>query len=213
MIKSNQMPISNFTNYKNFNKIADTLLNDTLLIVKNNRFRICEIEFYYKGEEHEDKYTHCTDDQLSFLSFYFHKYKNGTYKAGTYKGMDLTFGNEKDIYYGVLVRSMLDLDSNEFIEGPCRCVNKILELNECKTVKDFLDNKKLPLKLYSTNQNIYIRDYNTQEKKEIKKEQIYIGPRVGLSDKYPKFVNLNYRYAIMIKKIKKQKKFNELLHY
>ena len=204
------MPVTEFSDYKNFNNIADILLNRTILVVKNKRFRLCEIEFYYKGNGHEDTYTHCTDDQLTFLSFYFHKYKNGTYKSGTYKGMDLTFGNDKDVYYGVLVRSLLDVDTNEFIEGPCRCVNKILELNSCKTVQEFMKDKKPPLKLYSTNQDIYIRDFTQKEYIELAKEEVYVGKRVGLSDKYPEYVNLNYRYATMIKRIKKQKKFIKL---
>ena len=42
--------------------------------------------------------------------------------------------------------------------------------------------------------------------KILDKEQIYKGARVGLSDKYPKFKNLNYRFLIKKNLIKKQKK-------
>jgi hypothetical protein len=202
------MPITKPFTHNQFNDIADILLNKSQLVVKDKRFRLCEIEFYYKGKDHEDTYTHCSDDQLEFGRFYFHKFKNGSYKSGTYKGMDLTFGDKKNnLYCGILIRSMMDIDTNDFIEGPCKCVNKILEIFGFDDVAGFMaegDDRKV-IDIYKKKYQLYIQDTAT-----LNKEDIYVGPRVGLSDKYPDYKLKDYRYATMIKLIKKQKKFTIL---
>src|SRR5579883_2225689 len=92
-------------NKLDFDTIAEKILNSYELIIKGIKYRICEIEFYCRCKDHDDKYTHCTPDQQKYEKFYFHKYHNGTYKSGTYKGMDITFGN-KDMYFGILIRSI-----------------------------------------------------------------------------------------------------------
>jgi len=60
--------------------------------------------------------------------------------------MDLTFGNDA-LFCGILVRSIYDVDNDEFIEGPCKSVNKMRELNGFETVVDFMSDKK-DIKLY-----------------------------------------------------------------
>lgn len=82
--------------------------------------------------------------------WYFHRFGK-TYKVGTYKGMDLTFGKGDKAYGGILIRAISSvgatdgkhLPPNEFIEGPCNTVNKILEHNSdkdniYKEVKEFV---------------------------------------------------------------------------
>lgn len=189
-----------------FVDISDILLNKSVLLVKNTSFRLCEIEFYYKNSSHNDQYVHGIEDQKTFEGFYFHRYKNGTYKAGTYKGLDMTFGN-MNTYFGILIRSMIDMNTNTFIEGPCRCVNKILELFNEPNVKSMMENNKFTnqLGLYDETSGICLK-----EKNDLEKQEIYGGMRVGLSDKYPEYLNRNYRHAIYVKKIKKQKKFVKL---
>jgi hypothetical protein len=186
---------------EDFDKVANLLMNNSILKVNDNVYRICEIEFYLNCKEHEDQYTHMNDDQLEYGKFYFHKYKNGTYKAGTYKGMDITLGDssdEKNTYCGILIRSIYDIKNKVFIEGPCRSVNKILEEYECDSVKDFTKNKLL--NVLENKREFVIEDA------KLKSETIYYGIRIGLSDKYPEFRNQSYRYLIMKDKIKKQKK-------
>lgn len=185
-----------------FNEIANHILNKTKLVAGDNSYRICEIEFYYFGEEHQDSYTHCSNEQESKCKFYFHRYKNGTYKAGTYKCLDITMG-EKNIYFGILIRSIMNIETKEFIEGPCRSLTEILKQFGCKEVKEFCDEKDLPLKIYDKKNNLYLEDL---EENNLHKEQIYHGPRIGLSNKYPDWQNKHYRYAILIKNIKKQRK-------
>lgn len=199
--------LSNFDHTK-FDQVANQILNHHVLIVKDKTFRICEIEFYYKNKEHNDEYTHCSTEQAMFHTFYFHRYKNGTYKNGTYKGMDLTFGNRSStgehLYCGVLIRSIYNVETNEFIEGPCRTVNKILEINGFADVTGFMKDKN-SIPLYEKNNYLYFNF-----KVNNNPDEVFKGMRVGLSDKYLDFQFRDYRYAIMVNRIKKQKKFKKL---
>lgn len=199
------MSITEIFTPKDFIMIADKILNNSELVVGETRFRICEIEFYYRNEEHNDEYVHSHKNQLEFGKFYFHRYHNGSYKSGTYKGMDLAFGDvSKKLYCGILIRSIQDLKTGDFIEGPCRSVNKILETLGFPDVKTFMQSRNEPVQIYSPGpiQLVHI---------PLQKEEIYCGPRVGLSDKYPNFKTVDYRFATQIKKIKKQKKFKKIL--
>lgn len=187
--------------YDQFGELANILLNKTILRVKDKRYRLCEIEFYYKGKGHEDLYTHCMDEQRMKCKFYFHRYKTGAYKSGTYKCLDITLSPDNDAYFGILIRSICDMETGEFIEGPCKSVNMMLSQFGFQTVSEFVDGKTVPLDIYDTTNQFHIIDAN-----DLKQEQIYKGPRIGLSSKYPDYQTLNYRYAIMISKIKKQRK-------
>ena len=66
--------------------------------------------------------------QATCGKWYFHK-KGGTYKSGSFKGMDLACGDkESNVFAGLLLRAIID-SSEKLIEGPCLVVDKILELN------------------------------------------------------------------------------------
>ncbi len=183
-----------------FGKIADIILNKTILCTKKNRYRICEIEFYLKDEVHQDLYTHLSKDQLSFGNLYFHKFKNGGYKEGTYKCFDLTMGNEgNQRYFGVLVRSICNIKQNNFIEGPCRSLTRLFQDYEVSSVKQFMSGEN-DLRMFNQDGRIWICD-----DKSLALEDIWRGERIGLSDKYPEFKKRLYRYLVMPKKIKKGK--------
>lgn len=191
------------------NRIAESILNKHQILIPDNdnklhTYRVCEIEFYVKNNHHNDEYTHQDNHQKTYAKWYFHRTKSGNYKGGTYKGVDLTFGNE-DTYFGVLIRSIYSVENGEIIEGPCRCVNTILELNNCKNVSDYMVNRTDPLNARSNN-NFYIKRC-----RGLKKYNIYSGPRIGLSDKYKDYQNIPYRYVIMKDKIKKSKTNLKLL--
>lgn len=191
--------------HTNFLTISDILMNKSVLVVKNKMFRLCEIEFYYRNNEHNDEYVHGMPEQKKFEGFYFHK-KGQSYKSGTFKGLDITFGND-DTYFGVLIRSMLEIDTDNFIEGPCKCVNRILELYGVDNVKNFMINNNFTeqLGIYDVDNGIYLKEEDT-----LVPESVYGGMRVGLSNKYPDYLMRNYRHAIFIKRIRKQKKFVKL---
>ena len=182
---------------ENFNLISDIILNKIVLVTNETKYRICEIEMYLQNEDHKDLYVHCNPDQKNYGTFYFHKYNNGTYKSGTWKGLDIVLG-DKNKYFGILIRSIMNLDTEQFIEGPCRCVNTILHEFSCETVADFFANKKTQITLDDC--ELYL------EKSNLEPKDIYIGTRIGLSNKYPEYKNKMYRYVIYQNKIKKEKK-------
>lgn len=181
-----------------FPEIADALLNKSILMINHKKYRIVEIEFYLKNKYHKDKYVHCNPEQLLYGTYYFHKFGNGTYKAGTFKGMDITLGDiSTSTYFGILIRSIKDLTENLVIEGPCNVVNRILLEYHCANIEEFTNGESLDI--FNNDRQFIIKNKIHQN------EQIYYGQRIGLSSKYPKFQNLSYRYLILKDKIKKQK--------
>ena len=124
-------------------EIARSLLTKYVLVVGDKEYRLAEIEFYINSDVHNDKYTHGDLNQKQFAKWYFHRYPNGSYKSGTYKGLDITMG-DPDTYFGILIRSIYCAETNEFIDGPCKTVNKILELNNCSDVKEYMTDRRRP---------------------------------------------------------------------
>jgi hypothetical protein len=106
-----------------FAAIAERLLARSTLVVGGKPYRFHELEFYYHGREHADPFTHRDPWQQTCARWYFHR-DGGTYRGGTYKGLDITFGPEGD-YGGILVRS-LGSDDGELINGCSLCVDRLL---------------------------------------------------------------------------------------
>jgi hypothetical protein len=182
-----------------FNEIADLMMNKSILKINGSSYRICEIEFYLNDKQHPDTYTHSNPDQSEYGFWYHHKFGNGAVKSGTFKGLDLTLGSaKKNKYCGILIRSIYDVLNDTFIEGPCLCVNKILELYGTQKIGDFAMTKKSVLK---NDYQLIIKDDST-----LKQEKISAGPRIGLGDKNPLYKDRPYRYVIYKNKIKKQKR-------
>jgi hypothetical protein len=181
-------------------QIAESLLQSYVLVVNEKEYRLCEIEFYVKSDQHDDKYTHGDQNQKMSGKWYFHRYRNGSYKSGTYKGMDLTLG-DPETCFGILIRSLYDQDSDTVIEGPCKTVNLILGANDKNDVREYMQDKRDPLDASDT-KNVYLK-HSVQG---LPDEPMYSGPRIGLSDKYPEWKNIRYRYVIKKNLIKKGKK-------
>jgi len=182
-----------------FTILADYLLNKTCVFVNNKRVRICEIEIYLKSDKHNDPFVHCSDDQQTPLNWYFHK-QNGTYKSGTYKGLDITFGYKDESYGGILIRSIKP-DNEDLIEGPCKCVDWILKECNCETISDLTNNNVLSC---LNTDSLYLKKHNYES------ESIFTGPRVGLTLKKKsgartKYLMKDYRFLIYPKNIKKYK--------
>lgn len=187
---------------EDFQDLANYILNNVVLNACGTLFRLCEIEFYYWTETHKDNYVHRITDQKSHSKFYFHKYHNGTFKSGTYKGLDICLGNA-NTYFGVLIRSIQNLETGEFTEGSCNCVNKMLKCfpNNVTTVSELFEKHFTNLsQIDISNEKFGLKTH------KLDKQKIYCGPRIGLSDKYPEFKNVSYRYATNINSIKKQRK-------
>lgn len=220
-----------------FPAMANALLNHSVLLLPlaepRRAFRICEVEFYlFAPQTHEDRYVHRSPDQLQWLKFYFHRHKNGTFRSGTYKGLDFTFGDpDSGVHFGVLLRSLLDVDSGVFTEGPCRCVNRVLEVYACHDVKEFVAKfgpeagpAPAPKRsggpgfdLFDAAQPICLASRRRFEESRAKRaffrkagefpeDQVFSGPRIGLSSKFPDFQGKAYRFAVFKQKLKKKRK-------
>lgn len=194
--------------------IATNLLNSSILKIKKKNYRICELEFYLKEKDHNDIFTHCDVHQNIPYRWYFHRQNCGNYKSGTYEGLDITFGymddnKQKDVYGGILIRSIQDLDSKQIIEGPCKTVNKILEINKVESINDFIKNSKQNsdendiLRINNPNLSLHVVNNNV-----LNSMVVFCGPRVGLTLRRcnsirQKYIMKNYRFLIYPNKIKK----------
>ena len=182
-----------------FPEFANVLLNECYLLVNKKSYRLVEIEFYLNCKAHKDVYTHGDPDQLLMHTFYFHKHKTGTYKSGTFKGLDLTFGSAHNkAYFGILIRSIQLISTGEIIEGPCNTVNRILQEYQMASIMDFTNGESL--NILSNNRKFILKTSNKLAKKEI-----FAGPRIGLSNTYPTYQNKPYRFATDQDKLKKKK--------
>lgn len=183
--------------FNKFDDIANKLLNEVVLIINGLTFRLTEIEFYLHDDIHKDIYTHRHKDQATSLKWYFHKMGHSeSYKGGTYKCVDITFGykdqTKKNVFGGILIRSIKQLDTNEEIIGPCNVVNHILKLNNCTAIEELVkltDNGSCIKKSV-----LYLKKNNT-----LAVLPIQSGPRIGLNYKYPDFAVKNYRYLTNVK--------------
>ena len=92
-----------------------------------NSFAICEVEMYaYAKGVYEDRFTHRDPQQELLGTFYFHK-KGGTYKGGSFKGLDVTFGSP-NVSCGALIRSIREMKTGgSLVEGPSLVVDALLQ--------------------------------------------------------------------------------------
>ncbi|MBR1932968.1 MAG: hypothetical protein IJ841_04705 [Prevotella sp.] len=98
-----------------FKSVAEKLLKE-FHIVKNGRiFRLIEIEFYFCNAQHKDTITYKRTENAG--RWFMHR------------GVDITFNsNEKEGFYGgILIRSVIPLDSAEAILGPEKCLWELFD--------------------------------------------------------------------------------------
>lgn len=126
-----------------FTQIAESLFSEYVLVAGDQQFYLAELEFYLNHENHPDVFTHGDEMQKTCGQWYFHRTGKG-YRGGNYKGLDITFSQSG--YGGILIRALKAVDSNEYIDGPCKVVDKILSLTESSNIanliarKDFSEN-------------------------------------------------------------------------
>lgn len=202
---------------KHFELLADYLLNNVVLLIKGDEYRLGEIEFYYTTTEesssHKDPFTHQTKLQKTLGQWYFHQNPNGSYKSGTYKGLDFTIGDGDFAFGGVLIRTIQNLKNQSIIEGPCLVVNHILEKHGLKESKEFVE------KFFKDENSILNKELCLVEKKGTK-TKLYKSGRVGLTLKKSdskvlrlEFLLKNYRFLIFPKEIKKGKHYLVISEY
>jgi len=195
---------------EHFERIANSLLNNCILYVNQKPHRFVEIEFYYHGKNHEDPFTHCDERQKKFAIWYFHRSGTGkdSYKGGSYKGMDIAFGNAK-VFGGILIRAIQSLEEPvQIIEGPCMCVDYILAQNGVQHITELVKNWNICV-LKQDQSPLFIVPSN-----DLTKKPLFTTPRVGLTLKNTEdqlqrliFVMKLYRFLAFPESIKKGRQF------
>lgn len=121
-----------------FREIAELLLGRTTVRVAGRPHRFTELELYWHGPGHEDPFTHGDPMQRQLGAWYFHR-AGGSYRGGTYKGLDLAFGNA-GASGGILVRGLERVEERAgvLIDGPCLVVDHILALTGSPTIEELV---------------------------------------------------------------------------
>jgi len=186
---------------KQFEMVANALLNGYVLVTSGVEWRLFEIEFYYHSLIHQDPYVHCHPQQLSKGRWYFHK-TSSYFKSGFFRGVDLTFGDEiANIHGGILIRGIVNPDAiQEYLYGPAKCVNYF--------------NKNLNIGIEAVDDKIATDEECPQfflREKKLREELVINGPRVGLKlrtgdDNEEFFRYSDYRYMIHLQLPHKGKK-------
>lgn len=153
-----------------FLEVSKMLFFNYQVNINGGRYKIIEIELYYKSDSHKDVFVHGDIEQKKCATWYLHKKGEG-FKEGNFVGVDITFGNQSR-YGGILIRGLQNLNSKEIIDGSglvakefqkCFDVNSAKELNEVIS-RDILNNNDVVV-----------------EKTSFSEEHIYMVPRKGLS--------------------------------
>lgn len=192
-----------------FKACAALLLNSFEVVVAEDKvFRFVEIEFYYNDHHaHQDTFIHGSTLQLKTAGhWYFHTAgaAGTSYKSGSYKGLDLTFGQPGKIPGGILLRAMEEKETGAVIEGPCLVVDRLLKENKQASIMDLV---KTGFSLCATDVNpfMYIRPATKVD------GRVVVGsPRVGLTLKRfdafkESFIMMPYRMTSLTSKIKKNR--------
>ncbi|MRG94395.1 hypothetical protein [Polyangium spumosum] len=186
-----------------FRRAAHVLLNHATLHIAGAAHRLAEVEFYWYGPGHEDPFAHRDPIQVESGIWYFHR-QGGTYKGGTYKGVDIAMGRRPDTYVGILIRTIVEAASGAIIEGSCTCVDHVLARTGMESVAALVG---------SFDGSIDPREgsplYLTHDKPRGGAAEVFDSPRVGLTLKKgatPErraFLGRPYRFTIEPARTKK----------
>ena len=186
-----------------FASLAHRLLNETDFLVAGQPYRFAEVEAYYHGDGHLDLFTHRDPLQSELLRWYFHR-TAGQYRSGSFKGLDLTFGDGKAMF-GMLIRAIIGPDDN-IIDGPSLTVDHLLAKTGAKTISE-LDRTIAGRTALDESSPLAIRAATTP-----RIAPVLSTPRVGLSLKKhradsdaPRFVMRRYRYVTEPRRLTKGK--------
>lgn len=198
-----------------FQALAELLLNRSILHIQGRAHRFTEIEFYYKGRQHVDKFTHGDPMQKRFGHWYFHR-TGGEYRSGTYKGVDIAFGSD-DAPAGILIRGVEEVATGELIDGPCMVVDHMLARTGAANIPALVSRFDLRIEAEDDSSPLRITHHpegNAQPQGlglGSQPRKVYESPRVGLSLKRAntperhRFIARPYRFLTEPARIKKGK--------
>lgn len=153
------------TCHNSYTRIAEKLMNDYKLQVKNTYYRIVECEFYYSSKKHVDPYVHGHQRQKeSFGEWYFHG-----------SGLDITLSNG-DAYGGLLIRSIAEVKQHGNIERNDATMGP---LNVCTEIFSKIGSVMAEIPLHFGFREIS-RDHMGAN---MKTARVFAVPRIGLNEK------------------------------
>lgn len=183
-----------------FAAVAGRLLNAVDVIVVGEAYRLAEVEAYYHGPAHPDPFTHRDPVQREYGRWYFHR-TGGSYRGGSFKGVDLTFG-DGTATFGVLLRSVVTPDGT-LIDGPSRLVDHLLTKTGTATVAE-LDGVIAGRPWWDAASPLHLRQVAKRS------AEVIATARVGLTlrrargvEAAPRFVGRPYRYLTEPRRIGK----------
>ncbi len=185
-----------------FASLAARLLNQTDFVVNGQPYRFAELEAYYYGEGHPDPFTHRDPLQAFNGRWYFHR-TAGVYRSGSFKGVDLTFGDGRAVF-GVLIRAIITPDGT-VIDGPSLTVDHLLACTRAANVAA-LDGMIAARAAWDSSAPLVVRDAVPQ-----RTSVVLATARVGLSLKRtrnpdaPRYVMRPYRYLTEPRQLTKGK--------
>ncbi len=103
------------------------------VVIAGEPHRVTEAELYVRAPNHVDPFTHGDPIQQQLGQWYFHR-SGGTYRGGTYKGLDIAFG-AGGAYAAVLLRGIV---GESLIDGPCLVVEHILARTRCASIDELV---------------------------------------------------------------------------
>ena len=193
----------------NIDSFAHQILRSKALQIGGVSHPLVEIELYLWTLGHTDPFSHRNPLQKEPGRWHFHM-QGGTYRGGTYKGLDVTFSllQSMECYGGLLIRS-IQLPGGSVLEGPCRVVDYILEKTGSASILDLVKKMNSPSATDDKNP-FFLHD-------QPRYVPIYASPRVGLTlkrftDDKPEYLMRPYRYVTHLK-LKKNKNLITLALY
>lgn len=161
--------------------VAQALANSWDLWIGGQPHCITELEVYVHGPAHQDPYTHGDEGQRCCGVWYFHR-KGGSFKAGSFKGLDLACGDgAAGVSAGILLRSVRPLAAatncpdSQVTEGPSVLVDRILKLNGKTSIADFVAGRSAAELCAGSTEGLCLRPAASP-----RSEQVWRAPRVGL---------------------------------
>lgn len=193
-----------------FDRIARELMLDYELRANGHRLRLMEIEFYWRGDErpgvpsHHDPFTHAHPLQRdNFGRWYLHRQgvkPDASYKGGSYKGVDVTFGpSGGGGYGGILIRSVQRISDGTIIEGPCLVAEEILRMHRVDSLVSLVAGWGGDTCAF-TGPSLYFTPAQHRETFTTNQPVMVKSPRVGLTLKQdgetrPLYLMQPYRYT------------------
>ncbi len=197
-----------------FREIADLLLNRTTLYIAERPYRFTELEMYWSGLAHVDPFSHGQAMQKQLGAWYFHR-AGSQYRSGTYKGLDIAFGN-REAFGGILVRSIEGPAApgalpgalpGPLIDGPCMVVDHILAVTASPSIDALVSRFDVTIEDTGRRSPLHI----ALDAGPGRRQTIYATPRIGLTLKKGntaarrRFIARPYRFLSEPARIRKGK--------